>query len=386
MIDARKAALTSIEDWLSAAAPESDMSRREKMAIKPTVGESNSAKVKKIHVETGHFDFANLADGYDTAVDWVIKKYLPANAFGVIYGASESFKSFHAISWAASIAAGREWNGVRCTKAPVLYVAAEGGVGASRRAKGWQMAYNGDSEVSNLFAIKVPVFIGSADQVALLVNTIRQIERRAGEKVSTVFLDTLARCFGGADENKTADMNLFVAGCDKIKAETGATVVVVHHTGKNKERDARGSSALRAACDFEYCIDRPDKGMLYVLRCTKVKDSEPPKTEAFQMDTRLLFVDDEGDEVTTLVASSEGEEPPAAVESASVQPLNLTGGQEAVLQAIRYRNTTGEATTRQVILDDFKARGFAQKHYGRTLNQLIEKELVLQAGDTLTLA
>ena len=194
------------------------------------------------------------------------------------------------------------------------------------------------------------------------------------------------RCFGGADENKTADMNMFVAGCDRVRVETGAAILVVHHTGKSAENGARGSSALRAACDFEYSIDRPEKGMLYVLKCTKVKDSEPPKAEAFKMNMRHLYTDADGDDVTTLVAGTEGQEPPDGSDAESVKPLKLTGNQEAIIQAIRSRNASGEPTTRQVILDDFKAQGGNSKHFGRIVNQLISKDIIIQDGDDLMFA
>ncbi|WP_211825324.1 AAA family ATPase [Kistimonas asteriae] len=388
MLDQKKAAMTNADDWLDDAIPESEMARREQMAVNP---KSNDAHDNKQGNKTtkewgGYFEYSNLAVGFDTRVDWIIKGYLPANTLGVVYGASESFKSFHVLSWAASIATGRQWNGVKCKYSPVLYVAAEGGIGASRRAKGWQITYNNDHEVDNLFAVKAPVFIGSPNQVQALINTVNEIEKETGEKISTIIIDTLARCFGGADENKAADMNLFVAGCDKVRVETGATILVVHHTGKSAENGARGSSALRAACDFEYSIDRPEKGMLYVLKCTKVKDSEPPKAEAFQMNIRHLYTDEDGDDVTTLVASTEGQEPPEGSEAEAAKPLKLTGNQEAIIQAIRSRNASGEPTTRQVILDDFKAQGGNAKHFGRIINQLISKDIIVQDGDDLMFA
>ena len=59
-----------------------------------------------------------------------------------------------------------------------------------------------------------------------------------------VVIDTLARCFGGNDENDARDMGAFIEGCDVIKQKTGATVLVVHHSGKDEGKGARGSSAF----------------------------------------------------------------------------------------------------------------------------------------------
>ena len=163
MIDPKKAAMTNADDWLDDAIPESEIARREQMAVNPKSNDAhdNNQNVKTTRDWGGYFEYSNLAVGFDTRVDWIIKGYLPANTLGVVYGASESFKSFHVLSWAASIATGRQWNGVKCKNSPVLYVAAEGGIGASRRAKGWQITYNNDHKIDNLFAVKAPVFIGS---------------------------------------------------------------------------------------------------------------------------------------------------------------------------------------------------------------------------------
>ena len=68
--------------------------------------------------------------------------------------------------------------------------------------------------------------------------------------------DTLAHCFGGNDENSAEDMGAFIQDCDAIKQRTGATVIVVHHSGKNEEAGARGSSALRGALDVELMVKK----------------------------------------------------------------------------------------------------------------------------------
>ncbi len=397
-----KKVLNQILSSLNEAMPESDIQRRERMA-------PNLANVEKLHAESqicsndDHTDIDAeqppegvgkpcyggttqtlptelLEQGFDTEIDWIVKNYIPSNSFGVLYGPSESFKSFHAVCWAACIATGRNWNGVQCTQSSVLYIAAEGGIGASKRAQGWKMVYNQGESLFRLHAIKMPIFFGSAKCVNEIINTIIDINEKTGEKIAVIFIDTMARCFGGADENKTADMNLFIAGCDKIRAETGVTVVVIHHTGKNKEREARGSSALRAACDFEYLVDRPDKQMFYTLKCTKVKDSEPPNTQAFDTRTHFLMHDKDGDEITTLVPSLEGRGVP---ECESEQAVTLSPNQEALWQAVRSRMASGEPTTVAVVRDDLKAQGLNMSNFSKWLTALLTKGLLKQDGNNL---
>lgn len=130
-----------------------------------------------------------LENGYDKEEDWVIKGYIPKNSFGVIYGPSESFKSFHSVSWAASIASGKTWNNIQCQQSPVLYIAAEGGFGAAKRAQGWKIVNNNGEPLNLLHSIKMPVFIGSPNTVNELINTILDLNKQLDKKISVVFID-----------------------------------------------------------------------------------------------------------------------------------------------------------------------------------------------------
>jgi uncharacterized membrane protein len=83
------------------------------------------------------------------------------------------------------------------------------------------------------------------DQVERLIT---QLEKR-GIRPSLIVVDTLARCFVGGDENSSQEMGAFVAGVERLLRETGATVMIVHHSGKVVERGERGSTSLRGATD-----------------------------------------------------------------------------------------------------------------------------------------
>lgn len=77
--------------------------------------------------------------------------------------------------------------------------------------------------------------------------------------IRLIELDTLARCFGGNDENAAKDMGAFIQGCDILNAKTEATILLVHHSGKDQDKGAKGSSTLRAALDAEFNVRREKK-------------------------------------------------------------------------------------------------------------------------------
>ena len=60
------------------------------------------------------------------------------------------------------------------------------------------------------------------------------------------------------------------------------TVLLVHHTGKDATRRARGSSVLRAALDNEILVKQDKKGLVKLTN-EKMKDAEPFQPMAFQL-------------------------------------------------------------------------------------------------------
>lgn len=68
--------------------------------------------------------------------EWLIDGVLLGASFAVLFGEPGSFKTFLALDWALSIAAGRDWCGRVTKKAMVVYVAAEGVGGIKKRLHG----------------------------------------------------------------------------------------------------------------------------------------------------------------------------------------------------------------------------------------------------------
>lgn len=287
--------------------------------------------------------------GFDNQASYLIKGILPASGTTAIYGPSGSFKSFLAVSWACHIATGKEWDGRRVTRGAVLYVVGEGGVGVPRRLRAWADQYTGSADIPNVYRIDMPVFMAVPEQVAELKIAAEQVKRETGSPVRLIVVDTVARCFGGGDENRAADMGAFIAGCDDVKAATGATILLVHHTGKQEDNGARGSSAFRAALDAEYLVKREAKdSSSVVLRNTKMKDDEPPQERAYDLRSRVVTFDSEGDEVTSLVVVDAGREP----EEPEFSGLNPTA--RALYQAIKQAVGGNGRVSKGAIREAFK--------------------------------
>ncbi|EGQ8068347.1 AAA family ATPase [Vibrio parahaemolyticus] len=233
--------------------------------------------VKPTHKRFGNLKFSLGSAGFDAATEWLVKDLIPASSFGTIYGASGSLKTFLTLEVSCSVTTGKAWNNKPVQRGAVVYIAAEGQTGVAKRVKAWEIA-NG-VETQNLYILGHSMNISDVDAVTTLAHSIKELEFNENVKVRLVVIDTLARCYSG-DENTSRDMSAFVNGCDKIKSLIDTTVLCVHHSGRDESRGARGSSALRAACDFEFQVKRDGKSKILTFANTKQKEgNEAPDLE-----------------------------------------------------------------------------------------------------------
>lgn len=246
----------------------------------------------------------------DAAIDmianqqWLIDQVMPADAFGVLYGPSGSYKSFIAMDMSASIASSMNWHGHDVDETGhVLYIGAEGAAGLHLRKKAWEIRNH--KKLTNLAILSSAVTINSGD-IRNLVDLCGDLVEEINESIKLIVIDTLARSFEG-EENSATDMGEFVKACDYLRETTGASILVIHHSGKDAEKGARGSSALRAACDFEYKVTSPGK-KLSKISCTKAKDSDPFEDLSFKLNVvEIGRADKKGRAMTSLTLTQSGE-------------------------------------------------------------------------------
>jgi KaiC/GvpD/RAD55 family RecA-like ATPase len=187
--------------------------------------------------------------------DYVIADLLNAGAFCVVYGDSNCGKTYFVLDACLHVASGQLWRGQRVKRGLVVYVAAEGGAGFRNRLAGYRIHAEWCASASLAFLPQAIDLLDPNADTNALVDLIRSAESDAGETAAVVVVDTLARVIPGGNENASDGMSQFVANIDRIRAETGAAVMVVHHTGKDATKGARGHSSLRAAADTEILVE-----------------------------------------------------------------------------------------------------------------------------------
>lgn len=227
--------------------------------------------------------------------DYLVKGWLDRGALAVLYGDANAGKSFLAIDLAHHIHEGRRWGGCRVEPGPVLYIAAEGGTLFQNRLSARRARFH---VLRHQIALA-----GRASDHAPLAQAVNALAVDSGP-FRLIVVDTLARAMGGADENTAPDIGALVAACGHLQAQTGAAVLLVHHSGKDVARGARGHSALRAAVDTELCVTVEDDGWR-TLRATKQRDWPGGKELRFKLSEVVLGKDSDGDPVTSCVVQHE---------------------------------------------------------------------------------
>jgi hypothetical protein len=223
--------------------------------------------------------------------EWLVENILESNSIGMIYGKPASGKSFLGLDLGACVASGMDWHGNRVKRGGVLYFVGEGLQGIVRRKSAWETA-RGASLNNSMFFSNLPVDLCDKGEVLPSVNEeIHKISEKL--EIKLLVVDTLSRHYSG-DENVAGDMAEFIAGIDFLKNESGCAVLLVHHSGKDDARGARGSSALLAALDTEILVKKTEEKIL--MTNTKQKDFELFDERAFRL-TKVPLLDGEGKEL-----------------------------------------------------------------------------------------
>jgi len=230
------------------------------------------------------------------SVRWLCKRIVPADSIGMLFGGSGTFKSFIALDFALHVAHGLPWMGRRTEKAPVLFIAAEGGSGLWPRIEAWHKLRG--LKWRGLPFHVVPVAI-DLQQDAWRVVDAAQL---AGVQPGLVVVDTLSQTYAG-EENSANEMAAYLRELGtRFRQLWQATVLLIHHSGHSATERPRGSSAIRANIDFLLGVFRDEREMLATVSCVKQKDGELFDDAVFQLTVSELGVDEDGDRITSLVA------------------------------------------------------------------------------------
>lgn len=224
-----------------------------------------------------------LNDAYEPPNE-ILEGVLTAGDGRVLYGDSNSGKTFLVIDMACAIARGVNWMGRKTEQGLVIYLAAESTSSVQRRLQGYQKHHKLRVPYFVIVQSPIDLFDGNQD-TDRVIGLVKLIEKQCGVKAVLIIGDTLARLSAGANENAGQDMGLLVKRFDQIRNECNAHFLLIHHSGKNAAAGSRGWSGVRAAVDTEMEVTETAQG-----RCCEITKQRDLSTKGERIGFNLESV------------------------------------------------------------------------------------------------
>lgn len=226
--------------------------------------------------------------------EWQVKGMFSENLLVVLWGSAGQGKTFLALDWGLSISGGIDWLGRSVKCGAVLYIAAEGKAGIRKRCQRW-LEYHQIAEPNNFWIVPDAFAFVEKSELDELCEIIDGLE----QEPAMVIIDTLNRNIGGSESSED-DMGAFIAAADRLRSEYGSTVLVVHHTGWNNERE-RGHSSLRGAADTMISVAKLGDHITDGVEVSCVKQKEFDEFASFVIKCQQVGDGDDSSVVLTEV-------------------------------------------------------------------------------------
>lgn len=266
---------------------------------------------------------------------YLVKGLLPTRAVVQVYGEPNCGKSAVVVDLCCHLACNRPYHGGRIRAAHVAYLALENPVSMENRVVAWCRHNDVPRAELRLFVVRGNLSLLNAVSVETVIEFLQKAQAQAKVRFELIVLDTQARATPGANENASEDMSRLITHVDRLRDVLEATVLLVHHAGKDATKGARGHSSQLGAVDT--AIEVTDRQM--ILR--KGRDMVSGRSLSFALTPVDLGNDEDGDPVTAVVASLLTEAP----QSALPKRAKFTGMAGIALAALNRLIVSGKSRT-----------------------------------------
>jgi hypothetical protein len=268
-------------------------------------------------------------------------------------------KSVLATDLALAVATGAPWFGRKVGKGAVLYFALERLSVTERRFAVLQRDLNLEAVPIALSNSGLDLASNGVD-ADKIIAAAKTLTTEIGHPLRLIVLDTLSRAIAGQDENSASAISRVAANLSKIAWETGATVLVLHHSAK-ATGELRGSSALLGAIDCAIRLRRLRQ--YHVAAIEKSNDTAEGVEFVFSLKAvEIAFDRDTGEPETTVVVV------PMEASGISNSSHRISARAENMLGVIQEMATAEGANRRDVL-----AAGRDRGHFSRNKNSSSEQ-------------
>ena len=168
----------------------------------------------------------------DITIEWIVDRLIPKDSITLLFGKGGIGKTWLSMDMARSIASGTSFLGLGTVKTPVIFVDFENPLAVlNTRTQKLGEADGVFFWRANNDKIKAPKLDKSDYEL------YKQLPQGA-----ILIFDTL-RASQDKDENKSDEMGLIMGRLKELR-DMGFTIILLHHTAKNSDKIAKGSTAI----------------------------------------------------------------------------------------------------------------------------------------------
>jgi RecA-family ATPase len=252
---------------------------------KPTTQKPSTSATRDA-ASTALFNLKNLPHISELTIEmeWLVDDLIPLESVVMLSGESGCGKSTLALALASAVAHGERFLGRASKQRHVLIVDKENGPRVYRER--FKRMHIDENEYMHIWGLwQTPEPKGpAAEEIAKFVDEERPL----------IIFDSLV-AFHEGSESDADDTRDYMDRFRRL-ASLGATVIVIHHTGKGQNtKEYRGSSDIKASVDVAYLLKSNDPDVLRSLElsCFKSREGvlEPVKIEVNEAGEFLSVAD-----------------------------------------------------------------------------------------------
>ena len=211
--------------------------------------------------------------------NWIIKDILPESGIVLLSGPPAHFKTWIALDIARSVSLGNSFLGRAVTQKPVFYIDRE-------NPKSVQREYLLKLGVTEECPFLIWPYWIEKEPPSLRISACEDYVALASQGQPLMIFDSLIRFLPkGINENSATDINEIMSVFRKLTKE-GASILILHHTGKSLGSNYRGSSDIPGAVDVVFTIKQKEKidGNRTALQINGIKNRfDPEKNIAIEV-------------------------------------------------------------------------------------------------------
>ncbi len=185
--------------------------------------------------------------------NWLVFSIFPESRdLLFIAGIPGAGKSFLALSVSLAVVRGVPWFGYDTKQGNVGYIAVEAFGTFNTRLRAYVKQNDlTAADIEGFRLLGAGVHLGDKDQLAALAESAREFAPKL------IVIDTLAAAAGGID-HKPSDMQSVIDGAKLLQRETGGTILIVAHHGKDESKGIMGWQGVTAAAETIGAIKESD--------------------------------------------------------------------------------------------------------------------------------